>query len=286
MGRLSSRFLAVTLLATLILVQGGCALRSEPSPASTITPGPGQELARVVEVVDGDTIRVKMNGRIYTVRYIGIDTPELHHPNKPVEYFAKEAYEANRKLVEGKTVILEKDISETDRYGRLLRYVYVGDVFVNAYLVEQGYAKVATFPPDVKHAELFRRLEKEAREAGRGLWATSEEHTIEVDPACSCFDAPGNDNQNKAGEYVCLVNKGDKAVDMEGWVLRDESRRSYTFPPFRLKPGARVRVHTGCGSDTDADLYWCAKGWAVWDNKGDTVYLYDAQGRLVTLYSY
>jgi len=73
-----------------------------------------------------------MEGKSYKVRYIGMATPELHHPTKPVEYYAQEAYEKNREPVEGKTVMLEKDGSETDRYGRLLRYVYGGDVFVNA----------------------------------------------------------------------------------------------------------------------------------------------------------
>lgn len=286
MDRFSTRFRLLALLAALFLAQLGCALWPGPTPTPEVTPGPGQEIAKVVEVVDGDTIKVEMNGQIYTVRYIGIDTPELHHPSKPVEYFAKEAYEANKRLVEGKTVILEKDVSDTDRYGRLLRYVYVGDIFVNAYLVEQGYARAATFPPDVKYAELFRRLEREAREAGRGLWEVPEEHTIEVDPACSRFDAPGNDNQNKAEECVCLVNTGDKPVDMEGWSLKDERGRTYIFPAFRLKPGKRVRVHTGCGTNTETDLYWCAKGRAVWDNKGDTVYLYDDEGRLVVVYSY
>jgi len=257
-----------------------------------MSPTPAGEVARVVEVVDGDTIKVEMNGRIYTVRYIGIDTPELHHPHKPVEYYAREAYEKNRELVEGKTVILEKDVSETDRYGRLLRYVYVDGIFVNAYLVEQGYARAVTFPPDVKYAELFLQLEREAREAGRGLWAAQAPTTPEqpmgivVNPACSQFDAPGNDNRNKAEEYVCLTNKGELAVDMNGWVLRNEKGYTYVFPSFVLEPGKSVRVHTGCGDDTETDLYWCKSGTAVWNNKGDTVYLLDSDGNTVTTFSY
>lgn len=282
-------FKLLALLAVTTLAMSGCLswLGSPLTPkAPQLTPGPDQEVARVVEVVDGDTIKVEMDGQIYTVRYIGIDTPELHHPRKPVEYFAQEAYEANKRLVEGKTVILEKDVSETDRYGRLLRYVYVDDIFVNAYLVEQGYARAVTFPPDVKYAELFRRLEREAREAGRGLWEIPETHTIEVEPTCSRFDAPGNDNKNNVEEYVCLVNSGEKPVDMTGWYIRDESGYTYTFPAFQLKPGARVRIRTGCGSDTPTDLHWCIEGRAVWDNRGDTVYLYDAEGRVVDVYPY
>jgi len=106
-----------------------------------------------------------------TVRYIGIDTPETKHPTKEVEPYGKEASEANRKLVDGKTVRLEFDVQEQDRYGRLLAYVYLEDGnFVNAWLVENGYAVVMTIPPNVKHQELFLKLQREAREAKRGLW--------------------------------------------------------------------------------------------------------------------
>ena len=123
---------------------------------------------KVISVVDGDTIKLE-NGQ--TVRYIGIDTPETVHPFKPVECFGKEASAKNKELVEGKTVRLEKDISETDRYGRLLRYVYVGDVSVNDYLVRNGFASAVSYPPDVKYQEQFNEAEKEARENKRGLWA-------------------------------------------------------------------------------------------------------------------
>jgi len=126
--------------------------------------------ARVVRVVDGDTIRVSLGGKEVTVRYIGIDTPETVDPRRPVQPFGKEASERNKNLVEGKSVRLEKDVSETDRFGRLLRYVYVNDDMVNATLVREGFAHAVSFPPDVKYQDLFRQLEREAREAKRGLW--------------------------------------------------------------------------------------------------------------------
>jgi len=105
------------------------------------------------------------------VRYIGVDTPETHHPMRGVEPYGMEATEANRKLVDGKTVRLELDVQQLDRYGRTLAYVYLEDgTFVNAWLVENGYAMVMTVPPNVKHQELFLTLQQEAREAKRGLW--------------------------------------------------------------------------------------------------------------------
>ncbi|HIP95694.1 MAG TPA: hypothetical protein EYH32_00580 [Anaerolineae bacterium] len=141
------------------------------NPQSTIR-NPKLEEAYVLRVVDGDTIEVEIGGQRYKVRYTGVDTPETKHPAKPIECFGHEATEKNRELVEGKTVYLEKDVSETDRYGRLLRYVHLADgTFVNAELVRLGYAQVATYPPDVKYVDLFLRLQHEARQAGRGLWS-------------------------------------------------------------------------------------------------------------------
>lgn len=142
-------------------------------------------LTKVTRVIDGDTIEIETGpdfakastGR-QKIRYIGVDTPEIHHPKKPVQCFGQIAAEKNRELVEGKEVRLEKDVSETDRYGRLLRFVYVEEktatgpatLFVNDYLVRQGYARVATFPPDVKYQRQFLEAENEARENNRGLW--------------------------------------------------------------------------------------------------------------------
>jgi micrococcal nuclease len=126
-------------------------------------------LFRVTQVVDGDTIKLE-NGE--TVRSIGIDTPETVDPRRPVGCFGKEASAKNKELVLGKEVRLVKDVSDTDKYDRLLRYVYVGDVFVNEYLVREGFARASSYPPDVKYQELFRDAEREAREAKRGLWAS------------------------------------------------------------------------------------------------------------------
>jgi len=129
------------------------------------------ETARVLRAVDGDTVEVMRQGQRTRVRYIGINTPESVTPDRPIECFGKEASERNRQLVEGREVRLERDVSETDRFGRLLRYVWVTDDLINAHLVEEGYAEVSTFPPDVRYHNLFVSLERSAREEHRGLWA-------------------------------------------------------------------------------------------------------------------
>ncbi len=127
----------------------------------------------VARAIDGDTIELESGEK---VRYIGIDTPETKHPKKAVQCFGKEAHEKNKELVEGKYVRLERDVSERDKYGRLLRYVYVvntdsnEEIFVNAELVSKGYAHASTFPPDVKFQEIFLDGQDFAREHKLGLW--------------------------------------------------------------------------------------------------------------------
>ena len=105
-----------------------------------------------------------------------MDTPETVKPDSPVEWMGPEASRANAGLVEGRTVVLEKDVSETDRYGRLLRYVWLVDgdrwTLVDLELVRQGFAQVETDPPDVRYADRFVAAQRAARAAGLGLWGT------------------------------------------------------------------------------------------------------------------
>lgn len=122
----------------------------------------------VKRVVDGDTIELTDGQKL---RYIGIDTPETKDPRRAVGCFGKEAALKNKELVEGKEVRLEKDVSETDKYGRLLRYVWAQGLFVNEYLVKNGYAHTSTYPPDVKYQDVFKQAEVYARENNLGLWS-------------------------------------------------------------------------------------------------------------------
>jgi micrococcal nuclease len=131
------------------------------SPQSTAS-------AKVVRVIDGDTIELE-NGE--KVRYIGVNTPELHHPQKGKECFGQEAYEKNKSLVEGKVVTLQKDVSETDRYGRLLRYVWIDTTLVNESLVLEGYAFSSSYPPDISLQKFLNAAQERARENKVGLWS-------------------------------------------------------------------------------------------------------------------
>lgn len=145
---------------------------SAPSPeikgAETQKSQNANEEAIVKRVVDGDTLELA-DGR--KVRYIGINTPESVDPRRAPQCFGKEASLKNKELVEGKTVTLEKDVSEKDKYGRLLRYVYVGNIFINDFLVREGYAYAATYPPDLRYQQEFQEAQVQARTQNRGLWA-------------------------------------------------------------------------------------------------------------------
>ncbi len=134
--------------------------------------------AELVRVTDGDTIRVRIGGEEYRVRYIGIDTPEVDDSRADVRKLADAATKANATLLEGRRIRLERDVSETDQYGRLLRYIWVSDeaaptgwLLVNLELVRRGFAHAATYPPDVKYADLYAAAQEQAREAKVGLWA-------------------------------------------------------------------------------------------------------------------
>ena len=140
-----------------------------PSPSATIQVISGLEEALVVRVIDGDTVVIEGGERL---RYIGMDTPEATTQH---ECFGDEATARNRDLVEGRVVALETDVSDRDRFGRLLRYVYVDGVMVNELLVREGFATANTFPPDVKYQERFLAAQTAAREAAAGLWSACVE---------------------------------------------------------------------------------------------------------------
>ena len=129
-----------------------------------------QDFYLCTRVVDGDTIIVKMKGTEERVRLIGVDTPETVHPEKPVAFFGKEASAFTKRMAEGKSVRLESDWQERDKYGRLLAYVYLEDeTFLNAEIIKRGYGFAYTRFP-FKYLDKFRKYEREARENIRGLW--------------------------------------------------------------------------------------------------------------------
>jgi micrococcal nuclease len=180
MARRSPGLGAIVLLAVaLVLLARGCGEEGGGREGADARGGGGggaeggggdRATAEVLRVVDGDTIEVLIAGEEEDVRYIGVDTPESVAPGEPVQCFGEEASEFNAGLVEGEEVTLMFDAELRDQYGRLLAYVYVGDVLVNAELLARGFARTLEIEPNTSKAPRFERLERRAGAAGRGLW--------------------------------------------------------------------------------------------------------------------
>jgi micrococcal nuclease len=277
-------------IAVIILVVSLACSGVNPSPTETPTSlpvftstpaqesGPTQpddlETATVARVVDGDTIELADGRR---VRYIGINTPERDQP------YYQEATDANRQLVENREVQLEFDVDTFDQYGRSLAYVWVNGSMANWEIVQRGFANVFTVPPNVRYDETFRQAEREAREAGRGLWAPSEA-TLKILHIEA--DAPGDDRENPNGEWIEIANQGDQPVQMQGYSLKDEANHIYTFGDFIVAPGAKFRLYSGQGQNSSTGLYWGLVGESVWNNGSDAAFLRDAQGALIDTFAY
>ncbi|MCE5328737.1 thermonuclease family protein [bacterium] len=228
---------------------------------------------QVVYVVDGDTIELKSGKRL---RLIGINTPEKDM------YFYEEAKEFMEILVLNKQVKLEKDVTNKDQYGRFLRYVYCPEYFVNLEMVRCGFANSYTYPPDIKYTDKFLEAERSARENGAGLWQKSTNEFLEVKLN---YDAEGKDTENLNGEWVSIKNTGEKALDMNGWTLKDSGTNIYEFDDFNLESGKTVFLYTGSGSNSKEKLYWNSLQ-PIWNNEHDTLYIRDNEGLLIYLFNY
>ena len=211
-------------------------LRSGPSGRT--------EAARLVRVVDGDTLIVDRGHGQERLRYIGMDTPETVKPGSPVEWMGPEASAANRALVEGRTVVLEKDVSETDRYGRLLRHVWLREksawLLVDLELVREGYARVSTYPPDVKYVDLYLAAQVDAREHDRGLWGAGPiDFTSPADGATVSTKTVLVTGKAPAGERVVrdIANAPDQSTRARAdgtWGMRVTLKNGVNSLRFRL----------------------------------------------------
>lgn len=265
----------------------------ETTTTSTTTstsapPAPAGDV--VVSVTDGDTFEVRLagsgSGQTETVRVIGINAPESG------ECLADRAEAWLRDRIGGESVVLVRDESERDQYGRLLRYVELGGaddrVDVGVEIVRAGLAIARRYPPDTARAAALAAAQDEAERARVGMWAPDAcgppaGGSGDLGFGAVRFDADGNDNHNLNDEWVQVVNRGAVPVDLSGWALKDESASNrYAFPSrFLLGAGDTVTIRSGCGTDSKTDLHWCRSGSAVWNNDGDTAFLLDPAGNVV-----
>jgi len=245
-----------------------------PPPINPLTP------AEIVTVIDGDTIHVRIDGEIRSVRYVGINAPEVNDDD-PAASLGKRATEANRALVEGRTVYLERDTSETDSYDRLLRYVWVDGRLVNAEMVRDGLAFAKRYPPDTRlHDELV-ALQNQARAAQIGIWSTGPVGADRTDGTGIYIVSVSG---RSLPEYVEVCNAGEDDQPMAGWRLHSvRGDEWYSFPgDYDLRAGTCVRVLSGGNAQEyrPNQLLWGPD--TVWNNREpDPAELYDADGNLV-----
>jgi endonuclease YncB( thermonuclease family) len=272
---MKTKFVSSILGLLLLILATGCAAPTTPL---------------VTRVIDGDTIEVDITGTIYKVRYIGIDTPEPDDKRPEFCALAQEATRYNRQLVGGKTVRLEKDISETDQYGRLLRYVFVGDTLVNAELVRQGLACAKSYPPDTKYQDYLEELETEARQDKIGIWQETQPPLLIIVESVQItyifYD--GLVPRVESDEYVEITNLGDQPQELTGCMLTDisEGYPLFIFPSYILAPGKSIRIYTN-----EYHPEWGGFSFeysqAIWNNtESDVAVLYDNQGKEISRKSY
>ena len=247
------------------------------------TTGPGL-VGHVVNVPDGDSLVVQVDGIEEKVRLIGVNAPEYD------ECFGEEAAEGLRALVDDADVVLQTDIEARDQYGRLLAYVYLDDVFVNEVAAARGWVLARAYEPNTMYQTSIDAASREAQDGQTGMWAptacasasgaTIAIVEIEANP-------PGPDEENLNGEWVAILNSGDSPVDLTGWTLRDASSvHRYEFPfGTLLEPAKDILIRSGCGVPDDREQFWCANG-PVWGNSGDEAFLLDAEGKMAATFDY
>ena len=188
---------------------------STPSLDASPVPRYANVTARVSKVIDGDTVVLSTGEK---VRLLGINAPEKGKP------YNKEATKQTKQLVEGKTVVLERDATDKDRYKRLLRYAYVGDVFVNLQLVREGYANVYIIAPNTKHEDVLRAAWDDCLKGKLNLCRPSENSCGDkcIGVALLNADAEGDDCLNLNDEYVVFRNSCSYPCELTGWTVKDE----------------------------------------------------------------
>ncbi len=228
---------------------------------------------RVARVIDGDTILLE-DGR--KVRYAGINAPEQGDPG------FRESMQANNLLVGGKEVRLEFGRRRIEKRERILAYVYVGPMLVQAELVKQGWAIVTRAQSTPRYRELLQKHQEEAKATGRGVWAKGEHRgrfvVVKVHPRESARTNPND-------EYIVFKNVGAIPLVLTGWAISDEANQSYLVPQFTLGPGKTFTLYTGSGKNTNEALYWGRRK-TVWNKGGDTVIVKDATGHFIVSHTY
>lgn len=257
------------ILLLVAVLAAACGDDAEPAPESA-----ADEIAAggaaVNRVIDGDSVELEIEGAIVEARLIGINAPELADCQGP----------GARDALASVVVDQRVEVTEfgTDRFDRLLVELMIGRDSVNAALVRSGWA-LALHGDDRNWVDDM----TVAAEAGLGMWQLPDiceppEERLAI--AGTNADPDGPDDDVLEEEWVEVVNDGPEPVDLAGWAMRDESTSNrFVFDSFLLHPGETVRLRTGCGDNTERDIYWCSPA-GVWSNRGETVLLLSPSGAI------
>jgi len=247
--------------------------------------------AKVVNVLDGVTIEVELEGNKFQIRYIGLDMLEAEQDPA----FLERALEANRELIQGKDILLIKDVSDTDAEGRLLRYVIAETNFINQEMIARGYSIARSAPPNIRCDQLFLEAEKQAISAGRGLWAATPTPTRTFLPPTATVSFGGDIVVIKVArrgsiwqepeEYVEIYNAGTNPVQLLGWTLRDLKNHVFNFPSFVLGPGQYCRIYTNLYRPDQCGFSYFNPS-PIWDNDHDCAILKNSDGGLAHEFCY
>ncbi len=285
------------------------------TPTAPVTPRPrdvaypvlpaGLSRSQVVRVIDGDTVVLRTEGGQESVRLIGLDAPETHRPNEPVQCFGPDATRRAEQLLTGQMVFLELDPTqgERDKYERLLAYLWLSDGrLFNLEMIAGGYAFEYTYDRPYRYQAEFQRAERDARSGQVGLWSPQtcnggRDSTTPVPDAArgSGIAAPALriESIQAAGrdEVITIINDAPSDQVMRGWWIQSSGGNTcqpvpaqrFDFPAdYVLPAGALVRVHSGpqTFSQTPGDLFWQVD--TVWNNDGDRATLYSPAGAVAT----
>jgi len=243
-----------------------------------IDPATADELFRVKQVYDGDTVLLE-DGR--KVRYLGINSPEFQEP------FYLKAKRFNESLVLGKEIRLEFDQEGADSYNRILAYVYVGDQMVNARLVGEGLAHVFFIGPNRKHNALLLQSQATAKQRRVGIWSA---RARPKDLKITNVHLADPDMPDPYAPYVRIANLSKGLIRLAGYVLSNESGQRYRFPDVAIDPGYTVLVASkgrkdGIDERGQMVVHWPTQG-SVWDTREDTAFLIDPSGDIVDMFHY
>ncbi|WP_240479615.1 lamin tail domain-containing protein [Haloprofundus marisrubri] len=328
------RRVVVFAVCVLFLTTGCLGVPSPPSagddsPAAGDVPLPGEgpeRTATVVDVVDGDTIRiVYANGTRDTARLLGVDTPETYGESDPADFegvpdteagraclndYGERASEYTTETLLDEEVTLRFDANEPRRgyYDRLLVYVVVGGEDFNYGLVADGYARV--YDSQFTARERYYDAEASVQQERRGLWecatdagasstgatgGADDSDTVESDVdggdsslvvASVHADAAGDDRQNLGDEYVVFENTGDETLDLTGWTVTDEAGKQYRFPDGFTLDPAATVTLRTGDGENTRETVYWGASGPVWNNGGDEVVVRDEAGRVVARRSY